>query len=341
MAMGKVLRARQLIFGTLPINLLDRSSLSPHARLLWAVLDSCGSQEVRPSIEFLAIRMGLDPKSRPTVYRALDELCSSGFLEVDSSRGGKGTNAYYLKLPDYCLVDTPAVLEAAFNAPVPVNALGWTGAKGRVKKKSGFDRAAWILGRAQDKLARAAQVQLALGDQDAAAADQVQAPAAAAPVAAPAAPLDPAAAPAGWEGYAAAYEAKHRRPFFWSKTTQTTAARIHKQLGPELTPGTWAAFLADDFWAGKRHPFAALAKAWAEYVPAKAALPTCRHSKTTEGTERASYHGRPGVWISRTCQDCARQVSRDFIADPTPEEAAQAAAFMAKLRAKGLTLGAS
>lgn len=331
MAMGQVLRARQLIFGTLPVNLLDRSSLSMAARLLWAVLDSCGSQNVRPSIEFLAIRCGLAPTNRSTIYRALDELVSAGFLEIASSRGASGTNNYFLKLPDYCLCDTPEVLEAALKAAPAANENGWAAARGRTAKRkakgAAWDRTAWLLGRVQERAERARQVKLALGVPTAAAPAPATAAATATALGEPTATLAPPAtalgelvAPAGWEGYSAAFEKLHGRPFAWTKTSAATAARICRQLAPELVPGTWGAFLQDDYWKAKRHPWAALAKTWQDYVPARVALPTCSHAQTTSSTERGHQGGRQGFWHVSTCTSCKKETARSFSAEMTEAE---------------------
>lgn len=166
--MGQVLKDRRLLFGALPVNLLDRSNLSPLARLLWVVLDSCGVQQLTPSLSFLAVRMGMHPVSgKKTVLKYLRELSDGGFVDVQPGAGPDGSNRYTLTMPDYCWLDSPKLLQLAVKEPVKAGSEGWTAGKGKdgapPQKKASIDRVAWNLKRQQRLQQQRATGQALLG----------------------------------------------------------------------------------------------------------------------------------------------------------------------------------
>jgi len=140
MALGRLLKDRQLSSGNLPINLLERSPLSPMARLCWAVLDSCGADLIFPSLATIAFRMGLNPENRKSIIRWLDELEKYGFLEKHAKFGE--STEYFLTMPDYCWVHQwskflTEIHKAHSETPKPTG-------KRRSAPKVSFDRLAWL-----------------------------------------------------------------------------------------------------------------------------------------------------------------------------------------------------
>jgi len=140
MAIGRLLKDRQLSAGSLPINLLERSPLSPMARLCWGILDSCGADLLFPSLATIAFRMGLKPDNRKSVIRWLDELEKYGFLEKHAKFGE--STEYYLTMPDYCWVHdwskfSTEIHKAHSERP---QATG----KRRQAPKVSFDRMQWL-----------------------------------------------------------------------------------------------------------------------------------------------------------------------------------------------------
>ena len=133
--MSYLIRDKRLAFGILPVTLLERTALSPLARLLWAVLDSFG-ERIYPSQKVIAFRMGLKPENHRSVVRYVGELVAGGFLSVERGAAG-GSNLYILTLPDYCFVNDPALLKIALDgstaAPAPDLGPGPVGGKKRLR----------------------------------------------------------------------------------------------------------------------------------------------------------------------------------------------------------------
>lgn len=391
--MGKVLKDRRLLFGALPVNLLDRSNLSPMARLLWAVLDSCGVQQLAPSLPFLAVRMGMHPKNKRTVLKYLRELTDSGFLAVAPGAGREGANDYKLTMPDYCWIDSPRLLQLAVKEPVQPSSPAWTAGKGKTspppRKKAAVDRVAWNSAR-QARLDR----QRAMGQQLVLqpAADPVssehrqdQAPApdpvfnehrggvertpdpvfnehpkketefkarnkgeGAGPATPPPASLSQSETPAGWADFAQAWQQLHRRPWRWTKATRQLALQVNAAVGDlQLVPGTWRSYLANAYWQAKAHPLHGLVAQVHEHVPASpapAAAPRCRHQKTQVHSQHTTKDldgkGLPGILSLTICDDCGVTVVSNFHPDPTPEELAAMEEFKAKMRQRGVHIGA-
>jgi hypothetical protein len=142
MALGRILKDRRLKFGTLPQYMLERSPLSPLARLLWGVLDACGADEVAPDMRELAVMLGLKPSSVKTVTRALAELIDEGFLDdIESGRLTGQANNYRLTMPDYCWVEGDELLRIAIKGPRRARVATWEGGRGKTAKRR--NRPAW------------------------------------------------------------------------------------------------------------------------------------------------------------------------------------------------------
>ena len=161
MAFGKILRDSRLNYGTLPQNMLDRSPLSPLARLLWGVLDASGTERTNPGARLIAVRMGLKPSSTKTVTKYLAELVDHGFCRIRSGRRWGVPNAYFLTMPDYCFIESDELLKVAVSVPVTPTRGDWTGGKGKSAKRrdrGSFDRLAWHAARRAHNEARRANI---------------------------------------------------------------------------------------------------------------------------------------------------------------------------------------
>jgi len=103
-------RLQEPAHGRLYVAMLEDSTLTPLARLLWGVLNSFGKKVfVRKAT--IARRMGLSANSQKTVSLYLVELSQSGFLSV-RTRAGKN-NTYFLTMPDWAFIEDPATRQAA------------------------------------------------------------------------------------------------------------------------------------------------------------------------------------------------------------------------------------
>ncbi len=112
-------------FGVLPVPVLDRTKLSPNARLCLAVLDGFGKNVIYPHLPTIARRMGFAEASTKTVIAALVELVQAGFLDVRGGRGAHAPNYYFLKIPLYCRVEDPLLAAQIQLVPFPVNLMSW------------------------------------------------------------------------------------------------------------------------------------------------------------------------------------------------------------------------
>jgi hypothetical protein len=357
---GQILKARGMTYGALPVQMLDRCSLSMGARLCFAVLDSCGADHCFASLTFIAVRMGLHPENKRTVQKYLRELVDAGFLEVyPPSETSGGPNVYQLILPDYCTVNSPEILKAALGAHVPANTAKWGAGQrntpGRQKKAS-YDRQAWFQARADAKanhkrrIAAAqnvpvssehrvpvssehqASVQLTLGGCSVDTlntnlkheAKQKEIAPAAAGSPSPAATHTKQGEPAGWDGWAAAYRVRHGKRWAWSDKARAKADAITRAVGQDLVRGTWTNFLANDFWFKRSHPLNALMDQLQDHMPRENAPAgpggRCGHASVTSTVVAESTGETTIIW----CKDCKREIKRTFSHKPlTVEELEQ------------------
>ncbi len=327
MAFGSIAKDRRLNFGILPVNLLDRSALSPLARLLWGVLDSFG-ETIFPSIPFIAVRMGLDPSSKGAVRRYLAELIKSGFLQV-RPRGLGQSNLYILTMPDYCFIESPELLKLA---------PGWSqaGDIGGRGTKTAQNRQNWLDRQKDAKDARVPAstgggIQPVPGGVPASTGGGIQ------PVPLSIEGKEPKGGalapfatqgrealikfPEHWQDWAAKYEAATDRRFEWSKSNIKAALEINEKLAGNIAELDLIQnkYLACKFWGPKGSPLNKLSENLGEYLPTKQELKAaCKHKCTA----RTFYNNGQGRWQRDRCQACGS--FNDVLTAPAPVENAAA-----------------
>lgn len=117
---------------------------------------------------------------------------------------------------------------------------------------------------------------------------------------------DQVGAPAGWEGWEAAYMARHARRWIWTERNRQLALGISTKLGTTGTLGeAQRNYLAHEYHARHKcpHPLEALAKYLGDYVPAEVA-PVCDHSKIHTESEPVKDENFVGEKIKVTCTSC-------------------------------------
>ncbi len=346
--------SRNLSFGILPVNLLDRSNLSPMARLCWGVLRSFG-ETIFPSVAFIAVRMGLDPSSKVAVRRYLDELKRQGFLSV-KPRGVAMSNLYTLMMPDYCYIETPDMLQLAPGAT-------GTGPVTRYRGKTAKARQAWLKRREDDKkggtqealpgvpasiqggtqpVPQGVPASIQGGTQpvphNREGKRELMGGTASPPSAAP----GKQNAPLTWKGWPAKYQAAAEKRFHWSKADIQAAHEIDEKLGENIgeLELIQKKYLADKFWISKGCPLKKLLENLGEYLPTKSELiAACKHDKY----ETSIYNNAEGLWTRLRCQACGvcRDTLKEAAISDHDDKLARAWAAMSQEKAAAKAAGKS
>lgn len=314
MAIGSFLKDRRLSYGCLPVNLLDRSTLTPMARLLYGVLDSCGVEQLFPSLAFLAIRMGLHPTSTKAVKLRIRELMAKGFLKK-KRRGAGISNAYLLTMPDYCWIESPELLEMASGAlqegerhPQRVRTAqarkAWQERRQK-EKKSGFEldlnlgsASPYTEGQltpTQGSGNPYPMGQLTQGGESAdppknEAKNEVKGGV-------------PPAASLGWEGFAPRVKIKTGRDWKWTEGGRQAAARISEAVKGVTLQCVQDNFLNNPFHEKRGYDIKKLAENLNEFMPtADQVRNTCKHQGSKESKEEKA----DGIYQVRDCPDCGK-----------------------------------
>ena len=302
-----------LKYGQLPFTLLERSTLSTPARLLWGILYGFGEQSF-PSVPYLALLLGFKPKSKNTVRRYLSELEGGGFLISTPGPVGQPNNLTLI-LPDFAAVQDLDISEIAHKAlQSPQKTLG----KSRSRRRGGRPqmtaqaRFKYLRERARPAVPKAAQVvppppvsgETPPGLTGDPPRSQVGPP----PVSGetpkrvlefesfrggsdtlPQAPLlDTLGAPAGWEdwgGPGGIYETETGKPWIWTNRDVAAAIALGQVLGAAFLPHVKLNFARNRYHADRGCQLNKLLDNLNEFLPTRAQLAAPRATRPEQGSQ--------------------------------------------------------
>ena len=157
MSLGRIAKSLGWTYAAIPYRLLERCPLSMGGRAALVAAVAVSEMQEPPSLELLAVLMGLKPTNKKSCIRYLRELVDAGFLEIESGRDHWENNSYTLVIPDYCHLDDLELVRMALQSPRTVNIAQWRAGQGKTARrprKALFDRVAWIKARQEARAAK-------------------------------------------------------------------------------------------------------------------------------------------------------------------------------------------